>query len=59
MTDYRWLAESVVITGDTVAKDLRAALRHALDVPGEITPAQAGRLAKLLDRLEAAMAGGR
>jgi hypothetical protein len=46
-TYYQWLAESIVMTDRTMVRDLLAAIGHALDVPGEITPAQADRLGKL------------
>jgi hypothetical protein len=46
-TYYRWLAESIVMTDRTMVRDLLAAIQHARDVPGKITPTQADRLGKL------------
>jgi hypothetical protein len=52
MTDYRWLAESVLMTSATLARDLRAAIEHARTVPGDITPAQADRLGPLAEEID-------
>jgi hypothetical protein len=46
-TYYHWLAESIVMTDRTMVRDLLAAIKHAAEVPGGITPAQADRLGKL------------
>lgn len=46
-TYYQWMAESIVMTDRTMVRDILAAIKHARDVPGEITPTQADRLGKL------------
>lgn len=46
-TYYQWLAESIVMTDHYMAKDILAAIDHAVNVPGKITPVQADRLARL------------
>ena len=52
-TDYKWLADSIAMTGERITKDIVAALEHARDVPGEnLTPARVDRLCKLLFHLE-------
>ena len=54
-TYYNWLAESIVMTGVFMTLDILAAIDHAVNVPGKITPAQADRLAKLgqaIDKLQ-------
>ena len=54
-TYYQWLAESIVMTDRRMVRDILAAIDHAVNVPGKITPAQASRLAELgkaIDRIE-------
>ena len=46
-TFFRWTAESIVMTDRTMVRDVLAAIDHARNVPGNITPAQADRLGKL------------
>jgi hypothetical protein len=46
-TDYKWLAESICMAGAQITSDLLAAIDHARDVPGNITPGQADRLINL------------
>ena len=54
--DYRWLAESVLMTSDLLAKDLCAAIDHACNVPGKMTATQVDRLVKLETAIEQARA---
>lgn len=54
-TYYTWLAESIVMTDQTMVRDILTAIDHAVNVSGKVTPAQADRLAKLgqaIDKLE-------
>jgi hypothetical protein len=50
--DYRWIAESVTMASTTLTRDLIAAVDHACNVPGNLTPTQVDRLSKLQSALE-------
>lgn len=46
-TYFQWTAESIVMTDRTMVRDILAAIDHAREVPGNVTPAQADRLGRL------------
>ena len=51
--DYKWLAESIAMTGSTITADLLVALDHAANVPGkQLTPARVDRLVRLAKALD-------